>query len=199
MYWYSDSVHLYNPSPVHCEKVVNKLDDNYKRITLEFSSTHCTLLLLVSPQLHSLTLRTLEIGYTPLPNDCIQYLCQLLTVNKSIQELVIMNYSISDSGITSICQTLQQNSSLTTLDLFRNPLITSASTQSFCGLLHNNSVLSELDLRRTSLTSESVLLLLQSLSVNKNIKRFILDELYENISIKSHLNYHLIKDRVVWW
>ena len=199
--WVSDSVLLFYPSPAHCVEVINKLDNNHERITqftLYSSSTHSTLFLLASPQLHSLTLRTLEIAFTPLPNDCIQYLCQLLTVNTSIHQLVIRNHSISDSGITSICQTLQQNLTLTTLDLYLNPCITSASAQSFYQLLLNNSVLSELDLWKTSLSSESILLLLQSLSVNKNIKRLELDKRHKDTCIKSHPNYHLIQDRV-WW
>ena len=95
-------------------------------------------LLALTQLLHSLILRTV---FTPIPNNCIQYLCQLITVNKSIQELVIRNYSISDSGITSICQALQQNSSLTILHLYDNPLITSASAQSLYLLLLNNSIL----------------------------------------------------------
>ena len=195
----SDSVYLYHPSPVQCEKVINELDNNHKKIILDCSSTHSTLFLLASPQLHSLKLRTLEIVCTPLPNDCIQYLCQLLTVNKSIRKLAIMYHSISDSGIASICQTLQQKSSLTTLHLYYNPLITSASAQSIYHLLLNNSVLSVLDLSMTSLSSESVLLLLHSLSVNKKIKRLELDEQHKNTCIKSHLNYHLIQVRVEWW
>ena len=196
--WYSDNVHLTFPSQLQCEEVINKLDDKHKRIELVFSSTHSTLFLLASPKLHSLPLRTLEIGYTPLPNDCIQYLCQLLTVITSIQKLVITFYSISDSGITSICQTLEQNSSLTTLYLYCNPLITPASAQSLYNLLLNNSVLCELYLWRTSLSSESVLLLLQSLSVNKNIKRLILDKRHKDTCIKTHHKYHIIQDRVVW-
>ena len=196
--WHSDRVYLYYPSTVHCEEVINKLDNNHRTITLNHSSTHSTLFLLASPQLHSLTLRTLEISYTPLPNDCIQYLCQLLSVNKSLQKLVIRDHSISDSGITSICQTLHQNSSLTTLHLYYNPLITSASAQPIYHLLLNNSVLSELNVSETSLSSESVLLLLQSLSVNKYIETLTLDERNKDICIESHPNYHLIQDRVDW-
>ena len=198
MYWYSDGVLLCYPSPVYCEEVIDKLDYNHKRITLNDSSTHSTLFLLASTKLHTFTLRRLEIEFTPLPNDCIQYLCQLLAVNKSIEKLVISYYSISDNGITSICQTLEQNSSLTSLDLYRNPLITSASAQSFYHLLLNNSVLSELDLWRTSLSSESVLLLLQSLSFNKKIKRLRLDEQHKETCIKMHPNYHLMQDKVLW-
>ena len=171
----SDGVHLYSPSPVECEEVISKLNNNYKRIHLNYSSTHSTVVLLSSPKLYTLTLRKLEIWDTPLPHDCIQYLCQLLTNNKSIQELVIWGDSISDRGVADICKVLEHNPTITLLDLYDNSLITSASAQALSHLLLNNSKLSELNLSETSLSSESLLLLLQSLSANKNMKRLRLD------------------------
>ena len=198
MYWYSDSAHLYSPSPVDCEEVISKLNNNHKRIELNHSSTHSTVVLLSSPKLYTLTLRRLEIWDTPLPHDCIQYLCQLLTNNKSIQELVIWDNSISDRGVADICKVLEHNSTITSLDLYNNPLITSASAQALSHLLLNNSTLSELNLRWTSLSSESLLLLLQSLSVNKNMKRLRLDKRHKETCINTYPNYHLIQDRVEW-
>ena len=195
--WYSDSVHLSYPSPVDYEEVISKLNNNHKWIGLNFSSTHSTVVLLSSPKLYTLTLRTLEIFETPLPHDCIQYLCQLLTNNKSIQELKIWSNSISDRGVADVCKILEHNSTITSLDLSINPLITSASAQALSHLL-NNSTLSELDLRETSLSSESLLLLLQSLSTNKNMKRLILDNRHKETCINTYPNYHLIQDRVEW-
>ena len=127
--WVSDSVSLWHPSPIDCEEVISKLNNNHKRIILHYSSTHSTVVLLSSPKLYALTLRRLEIYETPLPHDCIQYLCQLLTNNKSIQELEIRYYSISDRGVTDICKVLEHNSTITSLELYDNPLITSASAQ----------------------------------------------------------------------
>ena len=196
--WYSDSVYLYTPSPVKCEEVISKLNNNHKRIELRYSSTHSTVVLLSSPKLYTLTLRRLEIWGTPLPHDCIQYLCQLLTNNKSIQELKIWSNSISDRGVADICKVLEHNSTITSLDLRNNLLITSASAQALSHLLLNNSTLSELNLYRTSLSSESVLLLLQSLSANKNMKRLILDYQHKETCITTYPNYHLIQDRVKW-
>ena len=115
--WYSDCVHLNYPSPVDCEEVISKLNNNHKRIILRYSSTHSTVVLLSSPKLYTLTLRELEIRDTPLPHDCIQYLCQLLTNNKSIQELDIWSDSISDRGVADICKVLEHNSTITSLDL----------------------------------------------------------------------------------
>ena len=197
--WGSDSVHLWSPSPVDCEEVISKLNNNHKRIGLHYSSIHSTIVLLSSPKLYTLTLRRLEIMFTPLPHDCIQYLCHLLTNIKSIQELVIRSDSISDRGVADICKVLEHNSTITSLDLSINKLITSASAQALSNLLLNNSTLSALDLRRTLLSSESLLLLLQSLSANKNMKELILDSQHKETCINTYPNYHLIQDRVEWW
>ena len=201
MSWESDSIYLYSPSPFRCEEVIriSKLNNNYKRIGLKSSSTHSTVVLLSSPKLYTVTsLRELEIYHTPLPHDCIQYLCQLLINNKSIQELDIKYNSISDRGVADICKVLEHNSTITLLDLSNNRLITSASAQALSHLLLNNSTLSELYLCGTSLSSESLLHLLRLLPVVKNIKRLLLDERYRETCIDAHPNYHLIQDRVNW-
>ena len=197
-YWTSDTVNLYSPSPVRYEEVISKLNNNYKRIGLHYSSTHSTVVLLSSPKLYTLTLRRLDIWDTPLPHDCIQYLCQLLTNNESIQVLDISNDSISDRGVADICKVLEHNSTITSLNLSINSLITSASAQALSHLLLNNSTLSKLDLNRTSLSSESLLLLLQSLSANKNMKRLKLDDQHKETCINTYPNYHPIQDRVGW-
>ena len=170
---------------------------NHKIILLEQLPTNSTVLMLSSTKFHALNLKRLEIDATPLTNDCIQYLCTLLTNNKTIQELFINAHSISDREITNICQVLEHNSTLTILDFEDNPLITSTSAQPLSHLLLNNSSLNILNLRRTSLSTEAVLLILQSLSYNKSITRLRLD--YRHISSGIDLNYHPIQDRVVWW
>ena len=198
MDWYSDSVNLSSPSPVQCNEVISNINNNHKEIDLTFSSTNSTVSLLSSTKLHTLNLRRLEIWWTPLTNDCIQYLCILLTNNKTIQELVIRNHSISDRGVTNICQALEHNSTLTSLDLYDNPLITSTGGQALSHLLLNNSSLVELNLWRTSLSTESILLILQSLSNNNNIRRLSLDKRHKETCINTYPNYHLIQDRVDW-
>ena len=194
------SVSLYSPSLVKCNEVISKIDNNHEKIILLSSSTNSTVSLLSSTKLHTLNLRRLEIyiHYTPLTNDCIQYLCTLLTNNKTIQALVINDHSISDRGVTNICQALEHNSTLTSLNLYDNPLITSTSGQALSHLLLNNSSLVELNLKRTSLSTESILLILQSLMDNKKIRRLVLDKRHEETCINTYPNYHLIQDRVVW-
>ncbi|XP_019860889.1 PREDICTED: ribonuclease inhibitor-like [Amphimedon queenslandica] len=135
---------------------------------------------------------------TPLTNDCIQYLCILLTNNKIIQELVISVHSISDRGVINICQALEHNSTLTSLGLSNNPLITSTSGQALSHLLLNNSSLDKLNLRKTSLSTESILLILQSLMDNKKIRRLMLDKRHKETCINTYPNYHLIQDRADW-
>ena len=191
--WGSDWVYLDSPSPVQCNEVISKINNNHERIHLHSSSTNSTVSLL-STKLHTLNLRTLEICFTPLTNDCIQYLCTLLTNNKTIQELVIIYHSISDRGVTNICQALEHNSILTSLDLYNNPLITSTSGQALSHLLLNNSSLVKLNLRKTSLSTKSILLILQSLMDNKKITTLILDKRHKETCINTCLNYHLKVD-----
>uniref|UniRef100_A0A1X7TDR0 SH3 domain-containing protein n=1 Tax=Amphimedon queenslandica TaxID=400682 RepID=A0A1X7TDR0_AMPQE len=194
-----DSVSLSSPSPVQCNEVISNINDNHKVIHLYYSSTNSTVSLLSSTKLHTLNLRRLHIQYTPLTNDCIQYLCILLTNNKTIQELVIWYHSISDRGVTNICQALEHNSTHTSLNLSYNPLITSTSGQALSHLLLNNSSLVELNLWNTSLSPESILLILQSLMDNKNIRTLRLDRQHQKTCINTYPNYHLIQDRVEWW
>ena len=196
MDWGNDRVDLYFPSPVQCNEVISDINNNHKKIELNYSSTNSTVSLLT--KLHTLNLKSLKIWRTPLTNDCIQYLCILLTNNKTIQELDISGHSISDRGVTNICQALEHNSILTSLYLYDNPLITSTSGQALSHLLLNNSSLVKLNLWETSLSTESILLILQSLSNNNNIRELRLDKRHKETCINTYPNYHLIQDRVDW-
>ena len=108
--WISDSVSLYSPSPVQCNEVISNINNNHKRINLNHSSTNSTVSLLSSTKLHTLNLESLGIEYAPLTNDCIQYLCILLTNNKTIQELDISFHSITQqlTSFKTVCTNLRQ-------------------------------------------------------------------------------------------
>ncbi|XP_019862667.1 PREDICTED: NACHT, LRR and PYD domains-containing protein 3-like [Amphimedon queenslandica] len=197
--WGNDSVSFTSPSLVQCNEGIRNINNNHNRIKLESSSTNSTVSLLSSTKLYTINLRSLNICSTPLTNDCIQYLCILLTNNETIQELSINDHSISDRGVIYICQALEHNSTLTSLYLYDNPLITSNSGQTLSHLLLSNSSLVELDLRYTSLSTESILLILQSLT-DKNTRslRLTLDKRHEETCIITYPNYHLIQNRVDW-
>ena len=179
-------------------EVIRKINTNHEIIELYYSSTNSTVSLLSSTKLHTLNLISLQIHYTKLTNDCIQYLCILLTNNKTLQELIIKHQSISDRGVTNICQVLEHNSTLILLDLSDDPLISSTSGQALSQLLLNNSSLVELDLSCTSLSTDSIILILQSLSYNKNVVRLGIDYRHKETCINTYPNYHLIQDRVDW-
>uniref|UniRef100_A0A1X7SZI6 Uncharacterized protein n=1 Tax=Amphimedon queenslandica TaxID=400682 RepID=A0A1X7SZI6_AMPQE len=196
--WDSDSVYIDSPSSVQCNEVINNIDNNHEVIFVRSSSTNSTVSLLSSTKLYTLNLRRLDIWWTPLTNDCIQCLCMLLTNNKTIQELVISFHSISDRGVTNICQALEHNSTLTLSDLSNNPLITSTSGQALSHLLLNNSSLVELNLWKTSLSTESIILILQSLMENNNIRALWLNERHKDTYVNTYPNYHLIQGRVLW-
>ena len=198
VYWDNGWITLSSPSPVQCEEVISKIDNNHKMFELYYLCTNSTVSLLSSNKLHALNLRKLEIWRTPLTNDCIQYLCILLTNNKTIQELDINFHSISDRGVTNICQALEHNSTLTLLSLYDNPLVTSASGQALCHLLLNNSSLCTLHLRGTPLSTEAVPLILQSLLDNKNITRLTLDRRHKrDLYYWPILSSHTTQSRVV--
>ena len=195
---YDDWMSLSYPSPFQCAEAISDINSVHQVIDLHSSSTNSTLVLLSSTKL-KLTLRNLVIQYTPLTNDCIQHLCMLLANNKRLHDLVIRYHSISDRGVIKISKALEYNSTLTILDLNNNPLITSTSGKALSHLLLNNSSLDVLDLRYTSLSTESVLLILQSLSDNTNIRELNLDYRHKETCIKTYPNYYRIQDIVNWY
>uniref|UniRef100_A0A1X7TQC3 Death domain-containing protein n=1 Tax=Amphimedon queenslandica TaxID=400682 RepID=A0A1X7TQC3_AMPQE len=52
-----------------------------------------------------------------------------------------------------------------------------------------------LDLWNTSLSTESILLIFQSLMDNKKLRRLTLDKRHKKTCINTYPNYHLIQDR----
>uniref|UniRef100_A0A1X7UIW6 SH3 domain-containing protein n=2 Tax=Amphimedon queenslandica TaxID=400682 RepID=A0A1X7UIW6_AMPQE len=195
--WNRNRVILNSPSLAQCNEVISNITDNHKKIGLHSSSTNSTLSLLSSSKLYTLNLRRLEIYGSPLTNDCIQHLCKLLT-NETLPELVIRYHSISDRGVINIYEALEHNSTLILLSLSDNPLITSSSAEAFSHLLDNNSSLKIIYLSYTSLSTESILLILKSLSCNTNVTKIWLDLRHKETCIKTFPDYHLIEGRINW-
>uniref|UniRef100_A0A1X7TBT0 Uncharacterized protein n=1 Tax=Amphimedon queenslandica TaxID=400682 RepID=A0A1X7TBT0_AMPQE len=145
-------------------------------------------------------LQDIVIWFTPLPHDCIQCLCQILSSSKTIRRLCIIYYSIGDKGVISLCQAIVQNcnSTLSRLDLSYNPLITSACAQALCELILATDRIWGIDLRVTMMSSESVLLLLQALSANKSVRRLMLDVKHKKIFTETYTEYHPMMERLVF-
>ena len=170
-----------------CRDFINKFNE-----TVFYTQTLCpssALILLLSLIHYKSTLRSLSISYSPLPTDCIKYLCELLTDNKTLKYLYITAHSISDKGVISICQVLQYNSTLNVLNLLNNPLITSASAPALAHLIGTNSTLSALYLYQTQLSLESLELIFQSLAVNKSLWTLQIDKKYKEYCTKNYKNF----------
>ena len=147
------ATNFFKSSPDQCRDFINKF--NGTRLYIQTLCPSSALILLPSLIHYKSTLRGLSIGFSPLPTDCIKYLCELLTDNKTLEYLYIIDHSISDKGVIRICQVLQNNSTLNILSLHNNPLITSASAPALDHLIRTNSTLSALYLSKTQLSLEN--------------------------------------------
>ena len=177
---------FHKPSPDQCRDFINKF--NGTRLYIHWLCPSSALILLPSLIHYKSTLRELVISYSPLPTDYIKYLCELLTDNTALEYLFIANHSISDKGVISICKVLQHNSTLKTLELQNNPLITSASAPALAHLIRTNSTLSELYLFETQLSLESLEFIFQSLAVNKSLRSLTIDKKYKDYCTENYKN-----------
>ena len=195
--WYDDGVQLTSPSLIQCQEVVSLLTYKHTDIIIIESSPDvvCDLLpvLLQNEKVKYLTMKD-----TQLTQDCISSLCNLLANNKSLIGLYLTNCSIDDKAVADITNVLQtHNNILLKLTFNNNPLITSVSAQSLSELIINNSTLTILQISHTSISSDGILLILQSLSNNKNIKLY-LDMKHKDTCTEYH-EYNIIKDRVIFY
>ncbi|XP_019855983.1 PREDICTED: uncharacterized protein LOC109584611 [Amphimedon queenslandica] len=179
---------FHHPSPDQCRNFIKKF--NKTILSIHWLCPISALILLPSLIHHKSTLINLAISYSPLPIDCIKYLCELLTDNEALEHLAIANHSISDKGVISICQALQHNTTLNSLDLHGNPLITSASAPALVHLICTTSTLSVMYLDGTQLSLESLELIFQSLQVNKSMRTLEIDKKHKGYCTKNY-NYLL--------
>ena len=195
--WYDDGVQLTSPSLIQCQEVVSLLTYKHTDIIIIKSSPDvvCDLLPVL---LQNEKVKYLEIEDTQLTQDCISSLCNLLANNKSLENLFLTNCSIDDKAVADITNVLQtHNNTLIGLTFFKNPLISSVSAQSLSELIINNSTLTDLQISHTSISSDGIILILQSLSINKNIK-LTLDMKHKDTCTEYH-EYNIIKDRVIFY
>ena len=136
----------------------------------------------------------LRIQDTQLTQECISSLCNLLANSKSLAFLDLNNCSIGDKEVSDITNSLMLNNTLQSLAFINNPLISSASAETLSELIINNSTLATLGVRATSMSSEGVLLLLQSLSVNKRVKLHLSKK--HKDTCRAYPDYDQLKDRL---
>ena len=195
--WYDDGVQLTSPSLIQCQEVVSLLTYKHKSIVISKSSPDvvCDLLPVL---LHNEKVKSLTIEDTQLTQDCISSLCNLLANNKSLITLYLNNCSNDDKAVADITNVLQtHNNTLKGLFFLNNPRITSVSAQSLSELIINNSTLIELSVRRTSISSDGILVILQSLTINKSIKLHL--SMKDKDTCTEYHDYNIIKDRVIFY
>ena len=194
--WYEDGVELMSPSSVQCHEVLSILQDDHNCIRIIKSSPD-VLCDLFSALLHNEIVTTLSVYDTQLTQECISSLCNLLADSKSLTELQLHNCSIGDKEVSDITKSLMLNNTLKILVFFKDLLISSASAETLSELIINNSTLTKLEVRNTSISSEGVLLLLQSLSVNKKLKLHL--DIEHKDTCRAYPDYDQIKDRLVFY
>ncbi|XP_019863015.1 PREDICTED: uncharacterized protein LOC109591828, partial [Amphimedon queenslandica] len=191
--WYDDGVELTSPSLIQCQEVVSLLTYKHMIIVIKESSPDivCDLLPVL---LQNEKVKSLDIRDTQLTQDCISSLCNLLANNKSLLNLFLTNCSIDDKAVADITNVLQtHNNTLLGLTFNNNPRITSVSAQSLSELIINNSTLTSLQITDTSISSDGILLIIQSLTINKNIKLYL--GMKDKDTCTEYHDYNIIKDR----
>ena len=172
--WDSVSVFLDKPSLPQCQDVISKLkENNDHRVILSHLSSNIAQFLL--PQLLKIRIITwISIQYTKVTKDNIISL--QLSNNTTLKRLEITGGSINNGGVITLVQSLKYNKSITLLYLDRNPDITSASAQSLAELLLHNNTLEALSLIRTNISTNGVLVLVETLKTNKRLRGLFLDK-----------------------
>ena len=193
MKWDSGSVFLTAPSLCQCQEVISELKNNiYNWVTLRNSSPRIVLFLL--PQLLKIRKITwINIVSTKITkNDIIS---SQLSNNATLRKLWITFGSINDDGVITLAQSLEYNRSVIDLYFNSNPDITSASAQSLAQLLLRNYTLKGLNLWDTNIDTNGVLVLVESLRINRRLERLYLDKQHKK-TCNSLPYYKTIKDRL---
>ena len=192
----SGSVSLTTPSLPQCQDVISKLkENNYDTVYLHRSSSYIVQFLL--PQLLKIrTITGISIYSTKVTKDNI--ISSQLSNNTTLKTLGIAAGSINDDGVNTLVQSLKYNKSITTLYLYRNPDITSASAQSLAELLLHNNTLEVLELWGTNIDTNGVLVLVETLKTNKGLRELDLDTQHEQ-TCHSLPYYTTIEHRLVFY
>ena len=192
---YDSSVYLIKPSLDQCQEVISKLKkNNYRGVILRNSSSYTVQFLL--PHLLKIeTIISISISSTKVTKDIIS---SQLTNNATLERLLVIHGSINDDGVITLAQSLKSNKSITTLCLYNNPDITSASAQSLAELLLNNHTLEVLNLFNTNIDANGVSVLVKCFKTNKTLRELRLNKQLEEISY-SLPYYQTIKNRLFFW
>ena len=126
---------------------------------------------------------TLEVlwldNFTDITDDDMNHLSNMLTHNKSLKVLRLINCNITDNGVRYICEGLTKNQTLTTLNIRGNPKITSDSTSTIAELLNKTTSLTTLNLLHTSLNDDDIKTICTALAENTTVEKLELSKQHE--------------------
>ena len=187
--WTDDGVELTEPSGSQCEEVISKLQVKHQNVVVNDSSSYIVHLLV--PSLLSVkTVKAFWIKSSPSTSLFMHSLSFILSRNRSLKSLTLTHGTISDDGAIAIAKSLQNNTSLTDLDLSFNYGITSLSAPSLVRLLLINCTLTRLSLSETNIDTDGVIMIVESLKRNNTLQTLGLDSLHKHAC--SSLPYYAI-------
>lgn len=188
--WTNQEVELHSPSPCQCRQALMNLTKNHTMISIWSSSAYIVYCL--ASQLEKIpTVKILWINDTPLT----EYSLRFLSKNQTLEGLGIFSNSIDNFLLFQLCKFLQQNTTMTHLNLGDNLEITDLSAKTISDFLRQNTKLVYLSFCGTLVSSKGVKILLKALGENKVLKKLELDIEHEAIC-SSVSDYEEIKDRL---
>ena len=168
-YLFSDYIDIINPSLKTCGEEIAKLKNNRND---EYILRHLSpeaAQLLIPALLNTRNVKQLKIYSTPLTSDFILSLSFQLSCNESIWTLEFKDNTIDDDGVTALVHLLKDNTRVMQLKVSYNTSITSVSVQPLKELILTNKKLETLDILGTSIDTDGVLSLMETLEMNKQI------------------------------
>lgn len=108
----------------------------------------------------------------------IQFLCNCLNENNSLQKLDLCNNGITDVGVTLIAETIEKNTTLQILNISQNGF-SDDGVEHICSSLRNNKSLQELDMSENKISCRGANEIAQLIGINKSLK--VLDISYMDI------------------
>ena len=134
-------------------------------------------------------------GTKGITDEDITHLSEMLTVNKVLESLDLLNCKITDNHVRCICKALTENETLTFLDISCNHLITSGSTSTIADLIQRNKSLTTLHLYDISLKDDDIKTICTALTKNAMLEKLHLPGRHEEYCEKLD-SYQDIKDRL---
>lgn len=127
-------------------------------------------------------LKKLKLSFTELTNQQAIALSEGLSENRMLTELNLSSNDITTEGMIALNVALEKNNTLKILDLSYNPDLGDDGIKEFCPTLQNNKTLTVLNLRQCNISDAGLESIIQALENNKSINKLDIrdNEISEN-------------------